>query len=261
MNTPDPRLGRLVLLGENYGDYGSVGSTRVGSKAAAAISVGSSPDSPSHQFKADYRVLNEDALCVMEAGDWSGYAVADAHYGPESSHMLIGRLHEIWAKVRPTNLEHLSQMLEFLRQGDPASTESETTLLAVVYDRVERTGFGISFGDSSFALVGPGNDATPLNRRDNRYVNTRSRSSLRNGSAFKFSTNPGDMMLAYTDGIDECHYRSPATSVQPHHVMNVVQGADGDALAVANTLVAAALAGVDGHPGGEDNIALITANA
>ena len=261
MNTPDPRLGRLLLLGEDYGEYGAVGSTRVGTHAAAAISVGSSADSPSHQFTADHRVLNEDALCVMEAGSWAGYAVADAHYGPESSHMLIERLHQIWAKVRPTDLDHLSQMLEFLRQGDPAGTDSETTLLVTVYDRVERTGFGISFGDSSFVLVGPGHTARPINGRDSRYVTTRSRSSLRHGTAFRFAADPGDMLLSYTDGIDECNYRSPATSVQPHHVQTIVQAASGDTLVAANQLTATALRGVDGYPGGEDNIALICANA
>lgn len=261
MTTPDPRLGRLLLLGEDYGEYGAVGSTNVGTLAAAAISVGKVDDSPSQQFKFDHRVANEDSLCVMEAGSWAGYAVADAHYGPESSHMLISRLHQIWAKVRPTDIEHLAQMLEFLRQGDPASTESETTLLVVVYDRVERTGYGISFGDSSFVIVGPGREARPLNGRDNRYVTARSRSSLRHGAAFRFSANPGDMLLMYTDGVDECHYRSAATSVQPRHIEAIVNTTNGDTLAAANQVTALALRGVDGYPGGEDNIAIICANA
>jgi len=261
MNSPDPRLGRLLLLGEEFGEYGAVGATNVGSLAAAAISVGSASDSPSNQWKFDRRVLNEDALCVMEAGNWAAYAVADAHYGPESSHMLVSRLHQIWGKVRPTDVDHLSQMLEFLRQGDPASTDSETTLLAVVYDREERTGFGISFGDSSFVLAGQGQQARALNRRDNRYVTARSRSSLRHGSPFEFETSPGDVMMAFTDGIDECHYRSAATSVQPHHILDIADRNAGDPLAIVNQLAALALAGVDGHPGGEDNIALIAALA
>ena len=261
MNTPDPRLGRLLLLGEDYGEYGAVGSTRVGTHAAAAISVGRVSDSPSQQWKFDARVMNEDSLCVMEAGSWAGYAVADAHYGPESSHMLVSRLHQIWSKVRPTGLDHLSQMVEFLRQGDPARTDSETTLLVVVYDRVERIGFGISFGDSSFVMVGPGHDARPLNGRDNRYVTARSRSSLRHGNAFRFAANPGDLMLTYTDGIDECHYRSAATSIQPHHVSDIGLRSGGDTLQVVTELSALALRGVDGNPGGEDNIALICANA
>ena len=261
MNTPDPRLGRVLLLGENYGEYGTVASMPVGSLATAAISVGADPDSPSGQWKHDPSVMNEDALCVMEAGSWAGYAVADAHYGPESSHMLLSRLHKIWAKIRPTDLDHLGQMIEFLRQGDPAHTDSETTLLVTVYDRVERRGFGISFGDSSFVIAGSGQPAQPINGRDNRYATTRSMSSLRHGSAFRFQAEPGDLLLTYTDGIDECNYRSPATSVQPHHVANIAARANGDTGKVVAELTSLALAGVDGNPGGEDNIALICANA
>lgn len=261
MNAPDARLGRLLLLGEDYGIYGAVGSTNIGTNAAAAISVGSAEDSPSHRFKYDPDVLNEDSLCVMEAGNWSAYAVADAHYGPESSHQLISRLHNLWGKVRPTDVDHLGQMLEFLRQGDPADTESETTLLAVVYDRTTRDGFGISFGDSSFVLTGPEQDAHPINARDNRYVSARSRSSLRHGNPFHFTTNPGDMMVMYTDGVDECNYRTPETSVQPHHILDIVSSSDHDPLTVANALTALALRGVDGNPGGEDNIAVIVAKA
>lgn len=261
MNAPDPRLGRLMLLGEEYGTYGAVGVTRVGSQASAAISVGSASDSPSHQFKADANVPNEDALCVMEAGNWAAYAVADAHYGPESSHMLVARLHQMLNKIRPTDPDHLRQMVEFLKQGDPAYTDSETTLLIAIYDREKRSGFGVSFGDSSFVIVGPGRTAEPLNNRNGRYVTTRSASSLRHGSDFAFSANPGDLLLTFTDGIDECNYRKPMTSVRPHHIEKVATAAGGDTLEAANQLITLALSGVDGHPGGEDNIALICANA
>ncbi len=261
MNAPDPRFGRLLLVGEDFCDYGAMGSTTVGSNAAASISIGMTEDTPSNQYKLDDKVKNEDALSVMEAGAWSAYAVADAHYGPESSHMLMRRLYELWSKVRPKNIEHLSEMIEFLRQGDPAQTESETTLLAVVYDRLERTGFGISFGDSSFVLTGPDQKAMPLNRRDNRYVTTRSRSSLRHGNSFEFTANAGDMLLTYTDGIDECHYRNPDTSVRPHHVLEIANNSGGDPQKVVSELTALALRGVDGNPGGQDNIALICAKA
>jgi len=261
VNAHDPAVGKLLLLGEDYGEYGAIASTIVGSRAAAAISVGSDPDSPSQQFKYDPNTSNEDALCVMEAGSWAGYAVADAHYGPESSHMLISRLHTIWSKIQPTDVNHLGQMIEFLRNGDLPTTESETTLLVVVYDRATREGYGISFGDSSFVIVGPGHSAEPINRRDGRYVTAAERSSLLHGSAFRFQANHGDLLLTYTDGVDECHYRQPKTSIRPAHVTAVATGAGLDPLATVDGLTRLALTGVDGNPGGQDNVAIIAAEA
>ena len=261
MNDTDPRLGAMVLLGEDFDEYGTISSARVGSRAAVAISVGSDQNSPSAQFKHDPTVMNEDALCIIEGGTWAGYAVADAHYGPESSHMLISRLDKIWAKVQPNDLNHLGQMLDFLRQGDPARTDSETTLLVAVYDRVKRTGFGFSFGDSSFVVAGPGRTAQAVNEKDSRYVTTRVSSSMRGGNPFQFSAEEGDVLLAFTDGIDECHYRNPQTSVQPHHIADIAEAANGDSQQVVTELSTLALAGVDGNPGGQDNIAVICAQA
>jgi hypothetical protein len=249
-------LGRLKLLGRDYGAYGSLAATNVGARAAAGISVGSDLNSPSHRFKDDADNPNEDALCVIEAGDWAGYAVADAHYGSESSHMFIERLHDLWLKVRPTDVEHLGQMIEFLRAGDPPKTESETTLLVVCYDRVERTGFGLSFGDSSFVIVGPNHETTAVNDLNGTFVNPSDRFSMINGAPFWFSADPGDIMLTFTDGINECHYRSPETSIGFDHIEGVVNSSL-EPLRIVQQLAALALSGVDGNPGGQDNIALI----
>lgn len=256
MTAPDPRLGRLLLLGENYGTYGAVAATRVGSKSAAAISVGSDENSPSRRWKYDDTVNNEDTLCLIDAGDWVGLAVADAHYGPESSHMLVSRLHDIWAKVRPTDLQHLEQMVEFLRTGDPAQTESETTLLISVFDREAGSGFGLSFGDSTFSIIGADRAPIPINHHDNRYVATAIPQSFRNSSLFRFEASPGEVLLAFTDGIDGCHYREPATSVRPQHIEAIGQAVDYDPLDLVTEVTELALRGVEGNPGGQDNIAI-----
>ncbi len=261
MTEPDSRLGRLRLLGEEYGKYGTISSTRVGTDAAAGISVGSDTDSPSKQFKYDYDVDNEDALCMIVASDWIGMAVADAHYGPESSHMLIRRLHDIWAKVRPKNIEHLQQMIEFLRQGDPARTESETTLLVAAYDRATGKGFGLSWGDSTIAVTGPDRTPKRLNPHDNRFVSARQRGSLRHGGEFHFAAQPGELILMYTDGIDGCHYRHEETSVQTRHIHEVAKQSAFDPLDVVNGVMSLALRGVDGNPGGQDNIVMAAARA
>ncbi len=256
MSTPDPRLGRLLLLGENYDTYGAVVSTRVGSQSAAAITVGSDPDSPSGRWKYDTTVANEDTLCVIDAGSWVGMAVADAHYGPESSHMLVSRLHDIWVKVPPTDAQHLEQMIEFLRAGDPASTESETTLLVTVFNRNEGTGFGVSFGDSTFTVLAPGRVPNPLNRHNHRFVSAAVPQSLRRGDVFRFAASPGDVLLTFTDGIDGCHYREPLTSVRPEHISTIGQSVAFDPLNVITEVTNLALRGVDGNPGGQDNIAI-----
>lgn len=261
MNSPQPEWGRLKVLGCEHGAWGSVASTWVGSHAAAAISVGSDRDSPSSQFKFDPEVNNEDAGCVISTPDWVGLAVADAHYGPESSHQLIERLHRAWANIRPTDPSHLSEMIELLRQGEPATTESETTLLAVSYDRESGTGFGVSFGDSSFVVAGPSRPAELVNPHDGRYVNTFSPGALRHGSVFQFDASPGDLLLAYTDGVDNCHYRNPQTSVQISDIDHLARDVGYVALQAAEQLTRLALRGVRGNPGGQDNIVVLAAHA
>ena len=94
---------------------------------------------------------------------------------------------------------------------------------------------------------------------------------LANASPFDFAAEPGDVLLAYTDGIDECHYQHPETSItaammaaMKAEVMAEMTTAEGtrDAEGIGNytrQLVELALAGVDGNPGGQDNIAIVTA--
>lgn len=248
-----------LLLGEAHGSYGQVHAESVGDRTAAAISVGSDADSPSLQFKADLETPNEDALCVIETPTWAGFAVADAHFGPESSHVLLTRLDAIWSKIQPTDIDHLGQMIEFLRNGDPPQTTSETTLLVVYYDRVARTGYGVSFGDSTFMIAGPDRTPLPVNERDFRYVSTADRGSLRNGLPFRFEAQPGELLLAFTDGVNECHYREPATSVNLDDIADTAAYLSYDPRSSVEAIAQLALDGVRGNPGGEDNLAIIAA--
>lgn len=247
------RVPSLCLLGRDHQQYGAIDAQRVGDRAAAAISVGADPSSPSMVFKHDPEVANEDALVVAVHGRRTGLAVADAHYGPEASHVLIEALSRAWADALPATEDEL--LLEAAQLGSPALTESETALLIAVHDGDTGAGFGLSIGDASLVIVGPDHQASACNPRNHRYVSASGDDAL--PVPFRFQTAPGDLVLAFTDGIDECHYRNPDTSIQPHHIDAIVSAASGDPLHVVEQLSQLALDGVDGHPGGQDNIAVV----
>lgn len=252
---------RLLMLGRDHGDYGRIESAEIAGTTAAAISVGADPATEARRFKFDPGVMNEDALCAIEGEGWAGFAVADAHYGPEASHVLLERLDTIWSRIRPTDIEHLGQMIEFLRNGDPPETPSETTLLVVAYDRAARRGFGLSFGDSTFMIVGPQRAPRIVTTPDGRFVDTKHVGSLRDGAPFRFEAHPGELLLTFTDGVNECHYRQPATSVRPDDIDDAAAFASFEPHASARAIVRLALAGVRGNPGGQDNVAVIASCA
>lgn len=252
---------RLLLLGREHDEYGRIDSAEIAGSTAAAISVGSDPETWARRWKYDPEVMNEDALCAIEGAGWAGFAVADAHYGPEASHLLLERLDAIWSRIRPTDIEHLGQMIEFLRNGEPQQTSSETTLLVVTYDRASRKGFGISFGDSTFMIVGPQRSPQIFTEANYRFVDAIHRGSLRNGAPFWFEADPGELLLTFTDGVNECHYREPATSVRPNDIADAVAFASFDPHESARAIAQMALDGVRGNPGGQDNVAIVAARS
>jgi hypothetical protein len=143
-------------------------------------------------------------------------------------------------------------------------TESETTLLVAVWDRAAAHGFGLSFGDDS-SLVVVGTDRPPqrVNRKTTSHVGPWDRSSFDPGRAHEltFWARRGELAVAFTDGIDECHYREPETSVQPEHLQGLLVDSEGDAERFVRKLTELARGGVAGHPGSEDHIALVATRA
>lgn len=249
----------VLLLGEDHTGYGAATCRFVsGRRAACAISAGARPDVPSAAAKFD---PNEDAVLVVDAGGSCLLAVADAHYGCEASHRLLARLAET---VTPdvANLYELGCAVASLSdtEADPDHPSSTTFAVAVLH-RVSGHGFALSFGDSSVALVGGEAGVRVLTTRNHGYVTLARPGTLarERAQSFRFLAPPGALLLAYTDGVDECHYGRPETSIQPHH-LEVLFGETGpDAETYARRLADLALHGVDGHPGGEDNIALAVA--
>lgn len=247
-------MNRLVLLGKDHSDYGAYHLAAAGA-SIGVLSVGGDRRSPSRQFKGDAAVPNEDALLILDDGARALVAIADAHFGHESSQGFIEALAGLDAV--PSGPKALRSALAGLAAPHPGSA-SETTLLLAVIDRATGAGFGLTWGDSSLIALEPGGlEGRRLNPRNHRYVTPwrGGPALLHAAEAFDFKAGPGAWILAATDGVDECHYRHPESSVSLGHMARL-RGDDAGPESYARALAELALAGVDGHPGGQDNIAL-----
>lgn len=253
-------LRRAALYGRDHGVYGALHVEAVGERAAAAISAGATADAPSTAAKGDKANPNEDALVVLDDGRRVLVAVADSHFGHRASHTMIEHLARLTAV--PVDLDGLAATLDRSARW-PASVDdhSASTLCAAVFDRETGRGEGLNIGDSTVAVL-DADGLRPANRHNSAYVHPgRHGKPSRMAAAFAFTAGPDALLLAYTDGVDECHYRRPETSVQAHHVRAVLTQTGPKPVAFARRLAELALAGVDGHPGGQDNIALIAVMA
>lgn len=256
---------RAKLLGEEEVRYGEhVLQSLQDGATACALSVGSDRRAPSRLAKGDPDRPNEDALFAMDEGRRCLLAVADAHFGISSSHRIVHLLDEA-LEHPPADVTDLAAVLATLAGSgaEESDDRSESTLLVAVHDRQTGAGFGASYGDSSFVLVGGGRPPQPLNAKSNAYVTPSDPGSLsvRRARPFHFRTEPGQLLLAFTDGIDECCYRRPDRSVGPSHLQALYDEVGPEPEAYARRLVELALSGVDGHPGGQDNIALVVSRS
>lgn len=244
------------MLGSEHVDYGSFSQGKLG-LACACLSVGGDRSSPSLSFKARKEQPNEDALLVKRCDDLYLLAVADAHFGIESSHRLLQRLTE--REIPRSRLDLLKLCLDIQRPHEVAS--SGTTLIVAVLDARSGHLRALATGDSTLASLDQAGWRVH-NERNNAYVRLDRLSYPDTWSEIELQLEPGALLVLHTDGVDECHYRQPATSLQPHHMVEIWQGvADGPVeqkvRRFAAALTDAALKGVDGNPGGQDNIALI----
>lgn len=247
---------QLLELGE---DYLVLDQFQTHVQADGRTACVSCPGSARTPFKPPGEVHNEDALLVVDDGVQTLLAVADAHYGERASHELMARLAQRVAGMPATPME----MLELLRSlGDEHESDgyrSETTLLIALLNRESCTGFGVSMGDSSLSVLGLDQASRTVNRKTTNYARACVPSSLdpRRATEFSFEVRPGELVLAYTDGVDECHYRSPGTSIGLRQMETLHIRSGGEPEKFATQLTQLALNGVAGNPGGQDNIALI----
>ncbi|MDA1194266.1 MAG: protein phosphatase 2C domain-containing protein [Planctomycetota bacterium] len=251
---------RILLLGQDEARYGAFRSeTLDGGRVACCLSVGADPETPAGAFKGNPDVPNEDALLVIAHEDRVLLAVADGHYGTYASHTLLQRLQDT-VEAPPASPAALARLLREVARPEPgAPPRAATTLLAVVIRYDIRAGFGYSFGDSTCLVLGGPRSGQPLHRHTDAYVTPQVRESLASERAafFELDLPEGGLLAAFTDGIDECHYRQPATSLGTDQFNGLYEQSGPDPARYADALAQAALDGVSGSPGGQDNLALV----
>lgn len=256
---------RLLLLGLDHTDYGvAYAASQASGRTAAAISVGGDYV---RIRKGDVDVPNEDGCLAIDDGELTLLVVADGHHGHWASHGLLEALHgtavphDLMALLAA--IQRVGQTLPADRSGLPEGLlTARSTLLAAVIDRRRHRIFGASFGDSSIFRLSNGKVVERLNRKDENYVSPWSPGSLDPRLAFEVSLaiDPGDLVVAFTDGVDECHYGRPEISVGPEQLKSL-QAHSAEPHTFAQALADLALAGVGGHRGGQDNIAVVVARA
>ncbi len=249
---------RILLLGVDYPTLGEYAlALQADERTACALSVGADAATMARAFKGDAAVPNEDAVLAIDTGERTLLAVADAHYGHAASHVLLQEL-DARGSTLPRNVLELFDLVCAIGGTESDATDvSESTLLVAVLDRGRGVTFGVSFGDSSVVVAGRA-PAVPRNVRHPVYVTPRVAESLHptRGVEFEFAVTPGELVVAFTDGVDECCYRTPEASLQPSDIMAVAVSAKMQPEAFVAGLTELALVGVRGNPGGQDNIAI-----
>ena len=246
----------LLMLGQDHTEYGRISQGVVG-QTFACLSVGADKKSPSLVYKADEAYPNEDGLLIKHRDNLYLLAVADAHFGIESSHRLLQRLSQ--RDLPETRLDLLELCLSIQRPHEDVN--SATTLLVALYDAGSGHVLALSTGDSTLATL-DSHGWTVRNTHNSDYVRLDGLSYPDSWQEIEFWLEPGGLLVLHTDGIDECHYRKPQTSVRATHILalwNSLEETSPDQRTreFAEALTRLTLNGVDGHPGGQDNIALI----
>ena len=241
----------LLLLGQDCCEYREPHFESYGA-VSVSLCVGADRHSPSLAFKADSDKPNEDGLLVLQQEGLTLLAVADAHFGIEASHTLLSRMAQ-W-KVIPSSLAQLREKLLRLELPLGEST-SASTLSVAVLDSESGQGFASNVGDSSICVL-----RTELEYMVEANSNYLGWSVPWDSSLFtecEFKLESGELLLLFTDGVNECHYRSPQTSITDAHIETLWHKLGRETEPFVNYLTTLALDGVSGNPGGQDNIAIV----
>lgn len=242
---------RLLMLGQEHLEYGSWSQESLG-RAFATLSVGADPDSPSMAAKADRSRANEDGLLVLTEGERYLLAVADGHFGNTTSHALLKRLS---ASNIPESPRGLRELLDQIQRPELV-TGAGSTLTVAVLDTSIRRGFGSALGDSPLSVVSQSTYRPVFEGTESYFYFNRPLPS-EEWPHFEFGWEPDEAVLLFSDGVNECCYRKPECSIQPSHIQTLWGYLHQQPAEFTGQLTRLALTGILGHPGGQDNIALI----
>lgn len=210
--------------------------------------------------KGGTSVPNEDALFAADFGPIALHAVADGHRGHFASHEAIERVAELITE--PSALAKALHSLDWLTsptpEPDPEDT-SATTLSLCVIDRANGKLEGWSAGDSAVFHLNLTKGVRRLDTPDTAYLSPRDETPPTNAAPHRFeaTVRPGDVILSCSDGVFECHYGSPETSLTLADLESLFIRFSGDVDAYVEAISHDALMGVRGNPGGQDNIAIV----
>lgn len=252
-------LSRVVLLGRDHLDANHRTTCVVGHERRTACSI-SLGGHDAIARKAGASVPNEDSLFAADFGASALHAVADGHRGHLASHEAIRRVAD--EVTGPETLTALLRSLDWLTAPDPAQDPedtSATTLSLCAIDRVRGEVEGWSTGDSAVFHLSAERGIRRLDAPDKNFVSPGRSAVPERGATQRFQSavRPGDVILSCSDGVFECHYGSPETSLTLADLESLFIRFSGDVVAYVEAISHEALMGVRGHPGGQDNIAIV----
>jgi len=246
------------MLGKDFATHGDIGYCALSENITCAMSIGTEQTVSSLSYDAFCKHSNEDALVAALHDDSILLAVADAHFGDWASDTLITGLSERSHNI--SDISSIYKILDNLHELYSDSTKaSETTLIAVSINRKTRFCEGISIGDST-AMIINNEHVKRINLKSHNYASPNYSANMYEAISdeFFFQLSDNDCLVLFTDGVDECHYGHPETSIGDEDILAVYKKFSDDSMKFTSQLTKLALSGVNNYPGGQDNIAIIS---
>lgn len=255
----------LVLFGRQHGVPERIHAAPAhdaGRRSAAALCAGTYR---AIQRKGGNDTPNEDALLLVDDGRHALHALCDGHYGTAASHGWIERIEAALAAAPDCaalvdDLAWAQGTWDATEPAEPPSAKRPgTTLVIALLDRARGQVRGVSVGDSGAFLLRSNGEVKRLDDPQERYLRAPRTAGFEAAEVRPFEARvaAGDGLLTCSDGVFECHYDRPATSIQAGDLARLWLAGSLDAEGLARGITEAALAGVRGNPGGEDNIGVL----